>query len=125
MVDAMSHGYRHPLDVDLADFAGDLVDAVQRESVEDHLSGCLLCRIKLRRLRDALGRPSGTQAAAQPQSDSRQRIATGAGMMIPQICITLSVRTSLRLVSCGQPETTSGFLSWSFEAGTSVRQLPR
>ena len=85
MVDAMSHGYRHPLDVDLADFAGDLVDAVQRESVEDHLSGCLLCRIKLRRLRDALSRPSGTQAAAQPQSDSRQRIATGAGMMIPQI----------------------------------------
>jgi hypothetical protein len=84
MVDAMSHGYRHPLDVDLADFAGDLVDAVQRESVEDHLSGCLLCRIKVRRLRDALGGPSETQAA-QPRPDSHQGIAAPAGTMIPQI----------------------------------------
>ena len=81
----MSHGYRHPLDVDLADFAGDLVDAVQRESVEDHLSWCLLCRIKVRRLRDALGRPSETQGAAQPRPNIHQEIAARAGTVIPQI----------------------------------------
>jgi hypothetical protein len=54
MIDAMSHESRHPLDIDLADFAGDLVEAGQKEPLEEHLSRCLLCRIKVRRLRDAI-----------------------------------------------------------------------
>jgi hypothetical protein len=87
MVDAMSHGYRHPLDVDLADFAGDLVDAVQRESLEDHLSGCLLCRIKVRRLRDALGGPSAKRPIAQTGANSHQGIGAGVGSTIPKISL--------------------------------------
>jgi hypothetical protein len=59
MASAMSHGFKHPLDVDLADLAEDLLDPSRREAVEDHLSGCLLCRIKLRRLREALDERSG------------------------------------------------------------------
>jgi hypothetical protein len=95
MVDAMSHGYRHPLDVDLADFAGDLVDVAQREALEDHLSECLLCRIKLRRLRDALGRPSEARPAAQPGADSGRGTSAGSGRTI--------LRTSLPAVSADRP----------------------
>lgn len=54
MANAMNYGFKHPLDVDLSDFAEDLLDPSHREALEDHLSDCLLCRIKLRRLRDGL-----------------------------------------------------------------------
>lgn len=53
MANAMNHGFNHPLDVELADLAEDLLAPSERETLEDHLSACLLCRIKLRRLRDA------------------------------------------------------------------------
>ena len=75
MANAMNHGFNHPLDVDLADLAEDLLAPSRREALEDHLSGCLLCRIKLRRLRDALDDRSvssrlGTGATAGPATDS-------------------------------------------------------
>lgn len=75
MANAMNHGFNHPLDVDLADLAEDLLAPSRREALEDHLSGCLLCRIKLRRLRDALDDRSvssrlGTGATAGLATDS-------------------------------------------------------
>jgi hypothetical protein len=51
---------RHPLDIDLADFAAGRADQAEAERLETHLAGCLLCRIKLRRLRDAESLASGT-----------------------------------------------------------------
>jgi hypothetical protein len=45
----------HPLDVDLADLVDGLLDEGRREQVQEHVADCLLCRIKLRRLRDAAG----------------------------------------------------------------------
>ena len=63
MVDAMSPAVRHPLDIDLADFAGDLLDEARREALEDHLGGCLPCRIKVGRLRGALGEPPEARSA--------------------------------------------------------------
>lgn len=83
MLDAMSHGHRHPLDVDLADYAGDLTGAVQIEALEDHLSGCLLCRIKVRRLRDALGVDVQARPAAQTGAARDWGNVPGAGMTIP------------------------------------------
>jgi hypothetical protein len=84
MLDAMSHGHRHPLDVDLADYAGDLAGAVQREALEDHLSGCLLCRIKVRRLRDALGVSAHAGPGAQSGDTARDRgHGPGTGMSFP------------------------------------------
>ncbi len=59
----MRYGLRHPLDVDLADLADDLVGPAQRADLERHLSECLLCRIKLRRLRDAHGQEPVTREA--------------------------------------------------------------
>jgi hypothetical protein len=43
----------HPLDVDLADLVDGTVDADRAAALEAHLAGCLLCRIKRQRLRDA------------------------------------------------------------------------
>ncbi len=43
----------HPLDVDLADLSGGLLDDARTEQVEAHLAACLVCRARLRRLRDA------------------------------------------------------------------------
>ena len=43
----------HPLDVDLADLVDGLLDPDRTTAVETHLEGCLLCRIKCQRLRDA------------------------------------------------------------------------
>src|ERR1039458_3509924 len=67
---AMRYGFKHPLDVDLADFASGLIDDEQRDELEQHLSECLLCRIKLRRLRNTLseevspGGPIGNDSEA-------------------------------------------------------------
>jgi hypothetical protein len=67
---AMRYGFKHPLDVDLADFASGLIDDEQRDELEQHLRECLLCRIKLRRLRNTLseevspGGPKGIVSAA-------------------------------------------------------------
>jgi hypothetical protein len=80
MVEAMRHAVTHPLDVDLADFAGDLVEEARREALEDHLGGCLLCRIKVRRLRDALGEPPEPRYPAR--SAAGVSAATGAGLSV-------------------------------------------
>ena len=80
MVDAMSHAVRHPLDIDLADFAGDLLGEAQRQALQDHLGGCLLCRIKVRRLRDALGEPPEPRYPAR--SAAGVSAATGAGLSV-------------------------------------------
>ena len=65
----MRYGLRHPLDLDLADLASDLVEPAQREELEQHLSECLLCRIKLGRLRDTLGEESAARAPARSGPD--------------------------------------------------------
>jgi len=87
MVDAMSHAVRHPLDMDLADFAGDLVDEARREALEDHLGGCLLCRIKVRRLRDALGEPPEARYPARSGADVSAGIGAGLSVMAPRVSV--------------------------------------
>jgi hypothetical protein len=86
MVDAMSHGVRHPLDIDLADFAGDLVDEARREALGDHLGGCLLCRIKVRRLRDALAEPPEERYPARSGADVSAGISAGLSVTAPRFC---------------------------------------
>ena len=83
MANAMNHGFNHPLDVDLADLAEDLLAPSQREALEDHLSSCLLCRIKLRRLRDALDDRSASSRSGTAVS---ARLATGSlpGLSVPR-----------------------------------------
>lgn len=83
MIDAMSHEYRHPLDVDLADFAGNLVGQGQRESLEDHLSRCLLCRIKVRRLQEAINGTPGNKPADELVADPSPETAAGLGFAVP------------------------------------------
>jgi hypothetical protein len=87
MVDAMSHAGRHPLDIDLADFCGDLVDEARREALEDHLGGCLLCRIKVRRLRDALGEPPDARYPAPSGADVSAGIRAGLSVTAPRVSV--------------------------------------
>jgi hypothetical protein len=87
MANAMSHGYRHPLDIDLADLAGDLVDTAQKEALEDHLSGCLLCRIKMRRLRDALGGQQSASSTNQAETDNNRRANAELAAALPRISL--------------------------------------
>ncbi len=87
MVDAMSHAIRHPLDIDLADFAGDLLDEAQREALEDHLGGCLMCRIKVRRLRDALGEPPEARYPARSGADVSAGIGAGLSVTAPRVSV--------------------------------------
>ena len=87
MADAMRHGVRHPLDVDLADFASDLVDEMQRQALEDHLSGCLLCRIKVRRLRGAPGEPPEAPCPARSGAD----VSTGSNAWLSVAATRVSV----------------------------------
>ncbi len=70
----MRYGFKHPLDVDLADFVGGLVDVEQREQLEQHLSECLLCRIKLRRLRDAVGEEFAADGSVRSDSEADARV---------------------------------------------------
>ncbi|MFP5319301.1 MAG: hypothetical protein ACLGI2_13550 [Acidimicrobiia bacterium] len=46
-------GPAHPLDVDLADLADGALAAPRAAALDAHLEGCLLCRLKLARLRHA------------------------------------------------------------------------
>ena len=87
MVFAMSHAVRHPLDIDLADFAGDLLDEAQTEALEDHLTGCLPCRIKVRRLRHALGEPPQAQFRARSGADVRAGISAGLSVTAPPVAV--------------------------------------
>ena len=87
MADAMRHVVRHPLDVDLADFAGDLVDEAQRQALEDHLSGCLLCRIKVRRLRGALEEPPEAPCPARSGADASTGINAWLGVAAPRVSV--------------------------------------
>ena len=87
MVDAMSHGVRHPLDIDLADFVSDLVDEAQREALDDHLGGCLLCRIKVRRLRDALGEPPKARYPARSGADVSVGNSAGLSVTAPRVSV--------------------------------------
>ena len=83
----MSHAVRHPLDIDLADFAGDLLDEAQTEALEDHLTGCLPCRIKVRRLRHALGEPPQAQFRAHGGDDVRTGISAGLRLTAPPVAV--------------------------------------
>jgi hypothetical protein len=85
MTDAMSHESRHPLDVDLADFAGDLVETAQKEPLEEHLSRCLLCRIKLRRLRDAIDEAPREQSATTTAAEGNHRTTTEFSLTTPGV----------------------------------------
>lgn len=85
MADEMRHRVRHPLDVDLADFAGDLVDEAQRQVLEDHLAGCLLCRIKVRRLRGALGEAPEALCPAQGGTDVSMGINDWLSVTAPRV----------------------------------------
>jgi hypothetical protein len=53
----------HPLDIDLADLVEGNLDERLRTQVSEHLRDCLLCRIKVRRLRQARGRPYASDKA--------------------------------------------------------------
>ncbi|MGH9278125.1 MAG: hypothetical protein ACRD12_08465 [Acidimicrobiales bacterium] len=48
----------HPLDVDLADLVDGLARGERGAAIEAHLDGCLLCRVKCRRLRAAPAAPT-------------------------------------------------------------------
>ena len=87
MVDAMSHAVRHPLDIDLADLASNLVDEARREALEDHLGGCLLCRIKVRRLRDALGEPPEARSPARSGADVSAGNSAGLSVTAPRVSV--------------------------------------
>lgn len=87
MIHAMGHGFRHPLDVDLADLVDDLVDSAHRESLEDHLSVCLLCRIKVRRLREALGEASKVPHSLQGMPGAGTSNA-GLSVTVPPASLT-------------------------------------
>ena len=79
----MSHAVKHPLDIDLADFAGDLVEDARREALEDHLGGCRVCRIKVRRLRDALS----DQPKARFRARSGADVSAGLSVAAPQVSV--------------------------------------
>jgi hypothetical protein len=49
----------HPLDVDLADLVDGVLGAARAADVEAHLDGCLLCRLKRRRLEGAPAQGEG------------------------------------------------------------------
>jgi hypothetical protein len=87
MVNAMSHAVSHPLDIDLADFSGDLLDEARTEALEDHLTGCLPCRIKVRRLRHALGEPPQAQFRARGGADVRAGISAGLSVTAPPVAV--------------------------------------
>jgi len=87
MVDAMSHGVRHPLDIDLAEFASDLVGEAQREALEDHLGGCLLCRIKVHRLRDALGERPEAPDPARSGADASAGKSAWLSVTVPRVAV--------------------------------------
>ena len=53
----------HPLDVDLADLVDGVLDQAEATQLEAHLAGCLLCRLKRRRL---LGAPPAGGGAPLP-----------------------------------------------------------
>jgi len=91
----MSDGVRHPLDIDLADFAGNLVDETRTEALQDHLSGCPLCRIKVRRLRDAFADPPEAQFRARSGAGVSAGIGAGLSVTAP--------RVSVAEVSSGRP----------------------
>lgn len=82
----MRYGLRHPLDVDLADLASDSIGPDQRADLERHLSECLLCRIKLRRLSDALRQERTIRESLGPGSGSVVTPSfTVPGTAIPEI----------------------------------------
>lgn len=65
----------HPLDVELADLVDGILDPSRTLALESHLAGCLLCRVKRRRLQDAppavldLDRPFPAPAFVVPTDD--------------------------------------------------------
>lgn len=60
----------HPLDVDLADLVDGVLDATRAADVEAHLDGCLLCRLKRRRLEGAPA-PAPVEGPSGPLSGQR------------------------------------------------------
>ena len=83
----MSHAVKHPLDIDLADFAGDLVEEARREALEDHLGGCLLCRIKVHRLRDALGERPEAPDPARSGADASAGKSAWLSVTVPRVAV--------------------------------------
>ena len=119
MVDAMSHGYRHPLDVDLADFAGDLVDTMQRETLEDHLSGCLLCRISCAVCVMHSARSGRNDQLPRSQPATVKESTLGLQWRHQGSRSQLSARTGQRLASSGPLEkrSDSSFSSFAKRTG--------
>ena len=73
----------HPLDVDLADLAGGVLDDARAAEIEAHLSECLSCRLKLERLIGAspaapiVDRPLASPAFTVPTGESAEAPAVG------------------------------------------------
>jgi len=59
----------HPLDVDLADLVDGVLDAARAADVEAHLGGCILCRLKRRRLEGAPAPASADWSLPVPSFD--------------------------------------------------------
>lgn len=69
----MEHRTDHPLDIDLLECAVDPAADPQPARVSDHLSSCLLCRIRLARIRRADIQPA-TAPAEVLHSEVSQRV---------------------------------------------------
>lgn len=67
-------GPSHPLDVELADLVSGTLDQARAAELEEHLSHCLLCRVKRRRFAEAGGSP-GTPL----------RLPNGVGFDLPGV----------------------------------------
>jgi hypothetical protein len=64
--------------MDLADLADGLLDAARRDQLEEHLADCLLCRVKLRRLRDAGANSEAPEAPLLRRALENVEVATPA-----------------------------------------------
>ena len=87
----MIRRHEHPLDIDLLAYAAGDIDGSAVSMIEDHLRGCLLCRIRLGRIRrhdtsvaspplDA-ARPSVPTALLDALDPDRRAPAPGAGQV--------------------------------------------
>ena len=70
----------HPLDIDLLEYAISALPGLRSASASDHLGACLLCRIRLARIRRADIQPTAApNAVAHPEVSQRVLAALTAG----------------------------------------------
>src|SRR5665213_3608654 len=76
---------RHPLDIDLSGLVDNLVDGAHREVLNRHLEDCLLCRIKVRRLTEALDDPGNKSHPIEVDVANSSNHSIGIGLTVPPI----------------------------------------